>query len=766
MILLSGTWRGHSCLQRRDSSRRSGAFWVKGSAGVPAPRRLRSKCDVIACALKVCALFLTLFLAMAATAAAQITPSPSKPVTAPRKPVASAALPNYNELKYPELRPIASPTVQNFTLPNGMRLLLLENHELPLVNGTVLVRSGSLFDPPEEIGLAAFTTQAILEGGTASEPEVELVRRFQNLGAELDSAVAENLLSISFLGLKANINQVLDALKDGLVSPDFPQDRIDLIKVRLRNAIAHRNDDGAAILRREFATTIFGKNSPYGAQLENSNLDRINRGDLVGFHKRYFFPKNITLAIEGDFDSASIKGEIEVLFEDWTVEQTAVPEFPAVDNAVAPGKFLAVKKDVTKSYFEVGQVGGDYLDKDYPALQVMSGILGGGPHSRLNQMLHGNVDALTVAWSASYGHPGLFRVTGTLTNPFLTTKALRVVYDELIKIRAEEVSEQELKTAKASALNSLVFGFDNQLSILPRLAEYQYFNFPAGYTQQYQKALEGVTRADVLRVARERLDPAKMTTVVVANPTAFVSPLVSLCGSVSLVDLTIPPSKVEATVGDAASQRRGKQLLARAQQAMGGAEKLVAVTDYVQETAYQFDVTAGGAQATMTERWIAPNYLRQETTTATGSISVYCDGKIGWIVAGRSSGALSGVQLKQVQGDLFRNIFALLLSDRTPSRKVTALDDQTVEISDGAGQIAKFVFDLTTGLPKNLLYDAGTANGVVPVIETYSDFRGVSGVKLPYKIAIALSGKKFQELTVKSVKVNNGLKIQDLEKRP
>jgi zinc protease len=704
-------------------------------------------------------------LAVASTAPAQTTPS--KPTPAARKPAASAALPNYNELKYPELAPIASPAVQSVTLPNGIRLLLLENHELPLVSGTVLIRSGSAFDPLEKTGLAALTTQMVLEGGTTAKPGVELVRRFQDLGAELDDVTAENMLSISFLGLKENIGEVLQALKEGLATPEFPQERIDLVKVRLRNAIAHRNDDGAAIMRREFTAAVFGKNTPYGAELENANVDRINRGDVVAFHQRYFFPKNITLAIEGDFDSARMKGQIEGLFDDWQSEQPVVPEFPAVDKGAAPGKFLAVKKDVPSAYFGVGQVGGDRLDKDYPALAVMAGILGGGTHGRLNELLHTDVDGLTVAWAAGFGRPGLFRVTGTIVNPFLTTKVLQAIYGELNKIRAEQVSEQELKTAKTAAMNSLVFGFDNQLSILPRLAEYQYFNFPADYTQRYQKALEGVTRADVLRVAREHLDPANMTTVVVANPTGFESPLESLGGSpVSLIDLTIAPSKAEATFGDAASQRRGKQLLGRGQLAMGGTEKLAAMTDYAQETAYQFDVTAGGGQATMTERWIAPGYLRQDTVTAANNVSVYCDGKTGWVVVGKGSGALAGVQLKQVQGDLFHNLYPLLLSDRAPNRKVTALDDQTVEISDGAGQIVKLVFDPATGLPKNLLYDATTASGTFPVLETYSDYRDVSGLKVAYKVAIALAGKKYQEVTIKSMKINSGLKIQDLEKRP
>jgi hypothetical protein len=122
--------------------------------------------------------------------------------------------------------------------------------------------------------------------------------------------------------------------------------------------------------------------------------------------------------------------------------------------------------------------------------------------------------------------------------------------------------------------------------------------------------------------------------------------------------------------------------------------------------------------------------------------------------------------LKQVQSDLFRELFPLLLSDRTPGRRVNALDDETVEISDGAGQIVKVVFDSATGLLKNMLYDATTANGPIPVLETYSDYRDVNGLKLPSKVVITLSGKRFQDLTVKNIQLNTGLKIQDLEKRP
>jgi zinc protease len=579
--------------------------------------------------------------------------------------------------------------------------------------------------------------------------------------------LGETLLSISFSGLKDNADELLETLKDGLLTPEFAQDRLELVKTRLRNGIAHRNDDGAAIAQRELVTAIFGKRSPYGAQMEYANVDRINRGDLVAFHDRYFFPQNVTLALDGDFDPARMKEKVLALFGDWKSTQTASPTFPSAADAGSPGRYLAVKKDLAVAFFDAGEVSTQQLDKDNPALDILAGILGGGPHGRLTQLFRGNVDSVEVSSDPGFGHPGLFRVSGTVINPFLTPKVLRSLYDELNRVRVEQVSEEELKTAKATALNRLVFAYDNQLSLMPRLAEYRYFNFPADYSQQYQQALAAVTRADVLRVAREHLDPSKMTTIVVGNPTAFEVPLETLGGAVSTIDLTIAPPKEETGAGDAASRSRGRALLLRAQQAMGGSDKLAAVTDYTQDLSYRFAAGSGGAQAKMTERWISPTYLRQDTTQATGGkISVYCDGKIGWVATDQNSDALTGVQLQQVQSDIFRTLFTLILSDRTPSRKLNALDDRTVEIGDTDGHVAKLVFDPATGLLKDVLYSVSTASGPVSVLQSYSDYRSVAGIQIPFQATIDLSGKRFQDLTVNSMRMNTGLKVADLEKRP
>ena len=135
----------------------------------------------------------------------------------------------------------------------------------------------------------------------------------------------------------------------------------------------------------------------------------ITRPDLQNFYKRYFFPKNVMLAIWGDFDSAQMKAQVEKLFADWTVEQPEVPAFPKVTAKDSAGTYLAVKTDVTQTFFTVGGLGGEFRDKDYPALETLADILGGGFHSRLMEIVRtkmGSAYDISASWAAGYDHPG------------------------------------------------------------------------------------------------------------------------------------------------------------------------------------------------------------------------------------------------------------------------------------------------------------------------------------------------------------------------
>jgi zinc protease len=301
---------------------------------------------------------------------------------------------------------------------------------------------------------------------------------------------------------------------------------------------------------------------------------------------------------------------------------------------------------------------------------------------------------------------------------------------------------------------------------LGRMLTYEYYGYPADFIQQYQKALAAVTRADVLRAAREHLDPARLTVITVGNPAEFGKPLESLGGTVTPLDLTIPEPKPEASKSDAASLVKGRQLLARVQQAVGGAERLAAVKDSTVVSDFTLSSAAGGMKVTETDRWIAPDHFRQESRLPQGRITAYYDPSVSWIATPQGDGPLSGAQMKQVEGDLFRVYWRFLLSDRIADRTVNAVDDHTVEIGGRAGEVVRLVVDPQSGLPSQVQYETAPVSGpATSVLETWEDFRDVAGVKVPFKITIVQGGRKFADVTVSDVKVNQGLKVEDLQRR-
>lgn len=687
-------------------------------------------------------------------------PAPAKP-----KPGAPA-VPSYRSLKFPPLKPIQMPQVETFTLSNGMRVYLLEDHELPLVSGTALVRTGNLFDPPDKVGLATITGMVLRTGGTASKTGDELDVQLENIAAGVESDIGETNGRVSFSCLKENTAEVLGVFRDLLTSAAFRQDKIDLAKTTLRGSISRRNDDAGSVAAREFANIVYGRNTPYGWMMEYEHVGRIGRDDLVGFYKRYFFPANIMLAIYGDFSTAEMRATIEKMLGAWDYRQPAVPPFPPVVEKPRPGVFLAPKTDVNQTFFEAGHLGGIFRDKDYPALEVMGDILGGGFRSRLFQRVRtqmGLAYNISSGWGANYNHPGLFQVSGS-TKSESTAETLKAVREEVERIRTAEVSDEELKTAKDSVLNGFVFNFDTRAKTLNRILRYEYFGYPRDFIFQYQKAIEGVTRADVLRVAREHLKPENLTIVAVGNPSEVNKELASLGAAVAPIDLTIPEPKQETVKADSASLDKGRQLLQRAQQAVGGADRLAAVKDITNVS--EVLIARGGIKAKQTSQWVAPNALRQVNELPFGKLMMYSDSKSGWFSGPQGAGPLPAPMLEQVRSELFRIYPRLLLSDTLPGRTVNYAGPGILEIS-GDGITVKLFIDENTGMPvKESYQQPGMGGPAATVEEVYGEFRDVNGLKVPAKITVNQNGAKFAEATVIEYKTNAGITVEEISKRP
>ena len=448
---------------------------------------------------------------------------------------------DYRSLTYAKLGDIEVPKVEQVTLANGMRLFLLEDHELPLINLSVRIRTGSIYEPAEKIGLASIAGEVMRTGGTASMTGDEMDEELEAIAAAVETGIGLNSGSASMSVLKRDLDKGLSILVDVLMNPAFREDKIRLAKMQANSMIARRNDQVGAVAGREFDKLIYGPDSVYARHEEYATIGGITRDDLVAFHKKYFGPNNAMLAVWGDFDTKQMIAKIERAFRKWEKVDLDLPKVPEVKYEFRKTVNVIRKDDVNQSNVYLGHIGGLRSDPDYFALIVMNRILGGGFTSRLFKNVRsreGLAYSVFGAYSANYDFPGEFYV-GCQTKSESTVYAIRAMLREVEKMRESEVTDEELGLAKDSFLNSFVFNFDTKGEVVNRLMTYEYYGYPADFLMKIKENVEKVSKEDVLRVAKKHLKPDKVQILAVGRPQDFGEPMSTL-GPVNEIDITIP----------------------------------------------------------------------------------------------------------------------------------------------------------------------------------------------------------------------------------
>ena len=684
----------------------------------------------------------------------------------PKKMVATASASKYKNLKFPPLRDVEIPKVEKFTLSNGMRVYLLENHELPLISGRALVKAGNLLDPKEKTGLSDLTGGLIRSGGTKSKTQEQLNEALEGIAASVESSIGETSGNVSFSALAESADQVMALFAEVLTQPAFNAGKIENAKIRERSGISRRNDDAGDIAGREFDKALYGKDTPYGFQVEYATIDNIKREDMVALYDRYFFPANIMLSVYGDFKSPEMKAKLEKLFANWAPQRAPVPAMPKVVEKARAGVLLVEKTDVTQTFVRIGHLSGKLNDKDYPALEVMSAILGGGFPSRLVRKVRSEMGAaysIYSNWGANYDHPGAFSIGGSIESKS-TIEALSAIQEEVSKLRNLEVTDQELSTAKNTALNSFVFNFDSPAKTLGRMVSYEYWGYPADFLLQYKKGVEAVSKADVLRVAKQYVKPENFTVVAVGDPKKFGGKDLKALGMpVEKLDISIPQPKQEKAKSDSGSMAKGRQLIDKAIESIGGAKSLVGLKDYVQVVDSKM---ANGMAVNQKNQWVQPGMLRQDVTLPFGKITSFFDGNEGWMKMPQGEQPLAGPMAAQIKQQLFAELFNLLRSNQVAGRTVNYAGEGTIEIAEGQ-LMAKLVVDEATGMPKMSVMQVTSPQGPVVIETAYSDFREIGGgLKFPFKSIVTQGGKQVSDATVSEMKANTGLTLEELSKKP
>ena len=355
--------------------------------------------------------------------------------------------------------------------------------------------------------------------------------------------ISDDSGSASMSVLKEDLDTGLPILADVLMHPAFREDKIELEKLQYRSFIARRNDDARGITTREFRKLIYGADSPYARTTEYDTINSITRDDLVAFHEKYFRPNNVILGVLGDFNADEMLVKLKETFKEWEPTEIDFPEKPEIPGTGDGRIALVTKDDVNQTNIRMGHMGWVRKNEDYPALVVMCEILGaGGFSSRLMNSIRvqkGLAYVIGNNYGAGYDVPGVFLIAcGTKSES--TVAAIQAILEEVEKMKAEEVTDEELKRAIDGFMNSSVFDYDTRSEILGRALRYEYYDYPQNFVEQLMAGIREVTKAEVKRVANEYLHPDKFMLLAVGKASDFDMPLSTL-GDVTEVDITIPP---------------------------------------------------------------------------------------------------------------------------------------------------------------------------------------------------------------------------------
>ncbi len=439
---------------------------------------------------------------------------------------------------FPELNKIVMPEVQQEELKNGMKIFLIQDKEFPTVDFRAMVKVGSIYEPGEKAGLASLTGDVLRTGGTEAMTGEQIDSLFELLGGSVETGIGQEWGHVSISVFKQDMEKGFRILADLLRRPAFRTETIQLAKIRQRSLISRRNDEVWTIMNREFGELIYGAESPYVRHPEYATVDAITREDLVSFYRKFFHPNNTILAVWGDVDPVRMKEEISMAFSSWESSPIVFPEVQLVEPQHTYTISHIHKPELNQSHIQIGHIGGMMNSPDYPALVIMTQILN---RDRIFNTIR-STEGLTYApwgfYDADYNHPGVFSC-GTQTKSQSTVYAIRLILGEVKRITQEEVTQEELQRAKDSYLNRYVFNFDSKGKIVGRMMTYAFYDYPLDFAEQTKKAIESVTRKDVLRVAHKHLRPDKVQILVAGNQEDFDEPL-SVLGKVNTIDISIP----------------------------------------------------------------------------------------------------------------------------------------------------------------------------------------------------------------------------------
>jgi len=411
------------------------------------------------------------------------------------------------------------PPMADKTLPNGLKVIVAENHEQPVVSMRLLIKVGSSLDPADKAGLANMTA-GLLRKGTATRDankiseEIDFIGGSLGAGSDLDASYATSEV------LTKHFDKGLDLLSDIVLNPAFAPAEIERLRKQTIAALMQSKDDPNNVVDEQYKKYLFGDH-PYGKPESGTieSVSSLTRDDIVGFWQKNYIPNNSVLFVVGDVKPEEVFPKIEANLGAWKQGTPPDMKFPAAKPGSGIKVILINKPDATQSSVKMGNLGIDRYNPDFFSCRVMNYILGGGMLvSRMMTEIR-QKRGLTYDINTQFSFnrfPGEFTVT-TFTRNDSTARAISGIIEQLNRMRDTDITPQELKETISFFNGMLPRQFETLNQVLGQLVNPELYGLGKDYLPTYLDRISKVTAADVRNAAQKYIDPKNLLIVVVSK---------------------------------------------------------------------------------------------------------------------------------------------------------------------------------------------------------------------------------------------------------
>jgi zinc protease len=422
---------------------------------------------------------------------------------------------------------LSIPAIQKQALSNGLPVWIVEMHEVPVVNVSLIVRSGAAADPTGQFGAASFTA-AMLDEGAGTRDALELADAIDSLGASLTTSSSFAASSVRLHALVSTLGTALPIMADVALRPSFPQTDLDRLRGERLTTLLQLRDNPAQLATAAFSRLLYGAAHRYGtgAMGTESTNKALSAGDLRAFHAAHYQPSNAHLLVVGDVTAAAVMPALERAFGAWKNAGTVpTPTLPSTAPIKARQIYLIDKPGAAQSQIRIGSVGVARHTPDYHAIDVANTMLGGSFSSRLNLNLREKNGYSYGAGSqfAMRQQPGPFLALAGVQSD-KTREALVEFFNELTGMSTPPPAEELTRVRNLQALG-FPGAFETTTGMAAQLIDLVVYGLQESFFNEYVPKIQAVTAADVQRVARQHIQPDRVIVVIAGDLKAIEAPI-------------------------------------------------------------------------------------------------------------------------------------------------------------------------------------------------------------------------------------------------